>query len=743
MSTQRLVQLVLTTLALSVASLLATRATAQDLATGQPVNLAPEAPAILAAAGATDAVHVLGEDGRVHRLAATTLDLEASSANIFTGSLEGASAWLVRDGDSLFAAVLPAAGDGATVVLAADSLAQLTRLDTAGPLAVDPGRQLLVLDGRPVVNVDAPRGAPLWRYDLARPDDELAESATALALSGADLVVDSQHRLLALAWRSGGVHCGAGGCQRFDLYDLDSFERIGGLADQSYAFNRPPALAPLAGKLIVGRTGANREAAIRTYTADGELIGEMRGIDGQVVTDARNRWTYVLRPRGLWLFRDRVGGPVSVLPFTAPPPAEIQLAPDDSRLYLFGNGWLTSVAVADLQAAGIQPLDGSPARWLEEPAFAVEAMRVYPLESGATFAAVGNPGTVQELYAAVDDEQWDLVDAPYAFSSMALSPSPTFAADGTIVAVYDGRMRHSRDGGRTWVAWTAPQLAFTGERGGNRDIHVLDYPGAVERRVTNSAANDELPAWSPGWTWLTFVSDRTGNADIFAIRADCNAARSDERDCGLVQLTDDPADDLLPAWSPDGRWIAFVSTRDGNPEIYLMRRDGSDLRRLTDDPGGDWRPAWLPDGSGLVFTSDRAGSNDLYRLALDEDMRPGDLTQLTASPGDERDPAVAPDGTIYYVVGAGESLQIASLWLGGALPSAGSGASAIGGNAATLENVGHPAALPLVGDLLFSGEREDRAAIYAADGAVVAAGDGFTGHPAAIPPLWQPEAMRP
>jgi dipeptidyl aminopeptidase/acylaminoacyl peptidase len=201
--------------------------------------------------------------------------------------------------------------------------------------------------------------------------------------------------------------------------------------------------------------------------------------------------------------------------------------------------------------------------------------------------------------------------------------------------------------------------------------------------VTNGAANDELPAWSPGWTWLTFVSDRTGNADIFAIRADCNAVRSDERDCGLVQLTDDPADDLLPAWSPDGRWIAFVSTRDGNPEIYLMRRDGSDLRRLTDDPGGDWRPAWLPDGSGLVFTSNRAGSNDLYRLTLDEDMRPGDLTQLTASPGDERDPSVAPDGTIYYVVGAGESLQIASLWPGGALPSAGSGANAIGGNAAT------------------------------------------------------------
>ena len=51
---------------------------------------------------------------------------------------------------------------------------------------------------------------------------------------------------------------------------------------------------------------------------------------------------------------------------------------------------------------------------------------------------------------------------------------------------------------------------------------------------------------------------------------------------------------LAPAWSPDGRQIAFYSERDGNWEIYLMNADGSGLTRLTDNPANDWFPSWAP-----------------------------------------------------------------------------------------------------------------------------------------------------
>jgi hypothetical protein len=67
-----------------------------------------------------------------------------------------------------------------------------------------------------------------------------------------------------------------------------------------------------------------------------------------------------------------------------------------------------------------------------------------------------------------------------------------------------------------------------------------------------------------------------------------------------VQLTNDPASDISPAWSPDGSKIAFVSYRDGNAEIYVMNADGSDETRITNDPGFQGQPSWQPIVPGYV-----------------------------------------------------------------------------------------------------------------------------------------------
>src|SRR3990170_2425737 len=74
---------------------------------------------------------------------------------------------------------------------------------------------------------------------------------------------------------------------------------------------------------------------------------------------------------------------------------------------------------------------------------------------------------------------------------------------------------------------------------------------------------------------------------------------------------------MAPAWSPDGKRIAFVSASDGNLEIYVMSADGSDLRRVTHNAGVDGYPAWSPDGSSLAFHSERDGNTDIYVVDVD------------------------------------------------------------------------------------------------------------------------------
>ena len=68
-----------------------------------------------------------------------------------------------------------------------------------------------------------------------------------------------------------------------------------------------------------------------------------------------------------------------------------------------------------------------------------------------------------------------------------------------------------------------------------------------------------------------------------------------------------PYDDQFGAWSPDGGKIAFMSTRSGDPEIYVANADGSGVTRLTDTPGRDAHPAWTPDGKSILFQSPREG----------------------------------------------------------------------------------------------------------------------------------------
>jgi hypothetical protein len=136
------------------------------------------------------------------------------------------------------------------------------------------------------------------------------------------------------------------------------------------------------------------------------------------------------------------------------------------------------------------------------------------------------------------------------------------------------------------------RFVYVSERAGNLDIWMLDEEGR-DVQLTNDPAGDLAPVWSPEGTRIAFESLRDGNSEIYVMDADGS---------NQINLTRQEADDHAPSWSPDGKLIAFESLRDGARELYVMSSDGSEGARLTNGPGLSVAPHWDIDGSEIIFS---------------------------------------------------------------------------------------------------------------------------------------------
>lgn len=123
---------------------------------------------------------------------------------------------------------------------------------------------------------------------------------------------------------------------------------------------------------------------------------------------------------------------------------------------------------------------------------------------------------------------------------------------------------------------------------------------------------------------MLFQGNKTGSWQLYIMNLESKTVHT--------VFAETKHNDNFPDWSADNKWIAFVSDRDGNEEIYMARSDGSELKRITSDAERDIHPYFSPDGKYLLFNSTRGnGSLDIYRYTI----ATSETEQITNTPNDQ------------------------------------------------------------------------------------------------------------
>ncbi|MGQ0658860.1 MAG: Tol-Pal system beta propeller repeat protein TolB [Chromatiales bacterium] len=340
-------------------------------------------------------------------------------------------------------------------------------------------------------------------------------------------------------------------------------------------------------------------------------------------------------------------------------------------VFLLGAGSAHAVLTVKITRGADKPLpiaivpfrSGAP---LPEDIAAVVAA---DLERSGRFAPMAvqdmpaQPATLQEI----NFQAWRLLGMENLVVGNVVPGANGYDIEFTLVDVYKGQKLFAYKGSTSLnnVRFTAHQIAdiiyeeLTGEKGafatriayvtvrrtgGGKKMYTLqvaDSDGYNPRTMLESPAELFSPAWSPDGRRIAYASLEGKTSAVYIQDIATGERRAVAKAPGI---------NSAPDFSPDGSKLALRRSVDGNPEIYVLHLANGLFQRLTEDPAIDTEPTWSPDGQRIAFTSDRSGSPQIYEVSL---VSPAPK-RITFGQGDyNARPRYSPDGEHLAMVNGG------------------------------------------------------------------------------------------
>ena len=309
---------------------------------------------------------------------------------------------------------------------------------------------------------------------------------------------------------------------------------------------------------------------------------------------------------------------------------------------------VSAIIRADLERSGFfRPIDANGVA-LDETARPV--MADWRGRSADALAA----GSVQRLADGRFDVRfklWDVVKG----SEIGGQASAVDAADLRLAAHRIADYIYEKLTGDKGVFST--RIAYVTRGGGRYTLRVADADGEGGQVALNSPEPIISPAWSPDGRELAYVSFESQKAVVYAQEVMSGKRRP---------IANFRGSNSAPAWSPDGSTLAATLSREGGSQLFLMDRNGGNVRRLTSSQAIDTEPVFeYPDGKRIYFVSDRGGGPQVYRIATGG----GNVERISFGGSYNISPAVSPDGRhLAYVSRQAGAFRLMLLELGAGTP---------------------------------------------------------------------------